>query len=193
MATVACFDTSVFLRRYVDEPGSRAARDVFRRFRPVCSALLPIEATAAIARRARAGEITEKAAGVTLSRLDHDRARLRWIDIEAPILARAEALVREVAVATLDAIHIASALVRWSLRHPWVGDVQRSVLETRDAADLYPRFGFQRAQAMDTIHMRVLVADRPTFGSVRLRFTLCRAVIQGLICMCSTEVRRRPM
>ena len=59
---------------------------------------------------------------------------------------------------------IASALVRWALRHPWVGDVQRFVLETRDAADLYPRFGFQRAQAMDTIHMRVLVADLKARG-----------------------------
>ena len=65
-------------------------------------------------------------------------------------------------VVTANDLHhhgIASALVRWALRHPWVGEVQRFVLETRDAVDLYPRFGFQRAEAMDTIHMRVLVKD----------------------------------
>jgi ribosomal protein S18 acetylase RimI-like enzyme len=60
--------------------------------------------------------------------------------------------------------HIATALVRWALRHPWVGDVQRFVLETRDAPDLYPRFGFQRAEAMDTIHMRALVKDLEARG-----------------------------
>ena len=60
--------------------------------------------------------------------------------------------------------HIATALVQWALRHPWVGDVQRFVLETRDAADLYPRFGFKRAEDMDTIHMRVLVKDLKALG-----------------------------
>lgn len=54
---------------------------------------------------------------------------------------------------------IASALVRWALRHPWVGDVQRFVLETRDAAELYPRFGFRVATELDTLHMRASVKE----------------------------------
>ncbi len=50
---------------------------------------------------------------------------------------------------------IATGLVRWSLRHPWVGEVKRFVLETRDAAGLYPRFGFRPSEELDTLHMRV--------------------------------------
>lgn len=54
---------------------------------------------------------------------------------------------------------IATALVQWALRHPWVGDVQRFVLETRDAAPFYPRFGFARGEEMDSVHMRVQVDE----------------------------------
>lgn len=49
---------------------------------------------------------------------------------------------------------IASGMVKAALAHPWVGEVQRVVLETRDAAELYPRFGFQRADDLKIVHMR---------------------------------------
>lgn len=123
MVTVAYFDTSVFLKRYVEEPGSRAARDAFRRFRPICSALVTVEATSAIIRRMRTGEMSEAAATVTLGRVDRDRARLRLIDVEVAILARAESVLRQTVIATLDAIHVASALVlgdRLGWRVPFV-------------------------------------------------------------------------
>ena len=54
---------------------------------------------------------------------------------------------------------IASALVQWALRHPWVGEVQHFVLDTRDAAPFYPRFGFQPAADPEAIHMRVEVGE----------------------------------
>jgi hypothetical protein len=54
---------------------------------------------------------------------------------------------------------VASGLVKWALRHPWVGEVSRFVLETRDAAELYPRFGFKRSEELDTLHMRVGSAE----------------------------------
>lgn len=59
---------------------------------------------------------------------------------------------------------IASHLVRWALRHPAIGDVQRFVLETRDAGDLYTRFGFQRSEQVNTVHMRANVADLKALG-----------------------------
>lgn len=59
---------------------------------------------------------------------------------------------------------IATSLVRWALRHPWVGDVQRFVLETRDAAEFYPRFGFKRSSDLDTVHMRASVAELQSLG-----------------------------
>lgn len=59
---------------------------------------------------------------------------------------------------------IASELVKWALRHPWVGEVHRFVLETRDAAEFYPRFGFEVGHDTENIHMRVKVADLQTRG-----------------------------
>lgn len=59
---------------------------------------------------------------------------------------------------------VASELVKWALRHPWVGDVQRIVLETRDAAALYPRFGFREAADLNTVHMRASVKDLEARG-----------------------------
>ena len=120
MPTVACFDTSVLLKRYLEESGSLAARDCLRRFRPVCSAIVQVEAASAIARRVRTGELSAARAIETMRQLAADRARWEFIDVEPTILARAESLVREVPVATLDALHIASALV-------FVGSLGRSV------------------------------------------------------------------
>ncbi len=64
-----------------------------------------------------------------------------------------------VTAADMMGLGIASGLVKWSLRHPWVGEVQRFVLETRDAVNLYPRFGFQRSEELETVHMRVSLAE----------------------------------
>jgi GNAT superfamily N-acetyltransferase len=54
---------------------------------------------------------------------------------------------------------VASELVKWALRHPWVGEVHRFVLETRDATEFYPRFGFQPGHEVESFHMRVKTAD----------------------------------
>ncbi len=59
---------------------------------------------------------------------------------------------------------IASNLVRWALRHPAIGNVQRFVLETRDAGELYTRFGFKRAEEVNTVHMRANMADLKKLG-----------------------------
>ena len=59
---------------------------------------------------------------------------------------------------------VASELVKWALRHPWVGEEHRFVLETRDAAEFYPRFGFQTGQELGSTHMRVKAADLQARG-----------------------------
>ena len=59
---------------------------------------------------------------------------------------------------------IASELVKWALRHPWVGEVNRFVLETRDAANFYPRFGFKPGVEAQAQHLRVKVADLQSLG-----------------------------
>ncbi|WP_243295698.1 MULTISPECIES: GNAT family N-acetyltransferase [Geothrix] len=59
----------------------------------------------------------------------------------------------------LMGLGVATELVKWALRHPWTGEVQRFVLETRDAANFYPRFGFRLGQEVDSFHMRVGIAE----------------------------------
>ncbi len=59
---------------------------------------------------------------------------------------------------------IATNLIRWALRHPATGNVQRFILETRDAGDLYPRFGFKRSEEVNTVHMRASVDDLQKLG-----------------------------
>ena len=105
----AYFDTSVLVKRYVDEPGSTRARQLLRRLSVVSSALAPIEAISAVRRRLQAGEVDERAARAMIRRLASDRAGWQLIDVEPTILARAESLVRDVTLRTLDAIHVASA------------------------------------------------------------------------------------
>ena len=106
----AYFDTSVLVKRYVDEPGSTRARQLLRRLSVLSSALAPIEAISAVRRRLRVGEVDERAALAMIRRLASDRAGWQLIDVEPPILARAESLVRDATLRTLDAIHVASAL-----------------------------------------------------------------------------------
>ena len=64
----------------------------------------------------------------------------------------------------LMGLGIASELVKWALRHPWTGDIHRFVLETRDASEFYPRFGFRPGLEMGTTHMRVKTVDLQARG-----------------------------
>ena len=107
----AYFDTSVLLKRYLNESGSMRARELLRRMSVVSSSLAPVEAASAIRRRVRVGELDERAARAMIRRLADDRVGWELVDVESTVLARAESLVHAVTVTTLDAIHIASALV----------------------------------------------------------------------------------
>lgn len=107
----AYFDTSVLVKRYVNEPGSIRARALLRRWSVVSSTLAPVEATAAVRRRLRAGDLVEREARAMIRRLADDRTSWQLIEAEPPILARAERLLQHLVLGTLDAIHIASALV----------------------------------------------------------------------------------
>ena len=142
----AYFDTSVLVKRYVNEPGSTRARELLRRLSVVSSALAPIEAISAIRRRLRVGEVDEREARAMIRRLANDRGGWQLINVEPTILARAELLVRDIALRTLDAIHIASALVVVE------GMARRVPFVTADAT--------QRAAAQ-RFHLEVVWVDHP--------------------------------
>ncbi|OLB99723.1 MAG: hypothetical protein AUH30_04530 [Candidatus Rokubacteria bacterium 13_1_40CM_68_15] len=107
----AYFDTSVVVKRYVNEPSSIRARELFRRFRLVSSTVVPVELSAAIRRRMNLGDIDETGMTAALRRINDDRVRWELIEVAPPVLSRAETVALQFGVPALDAIHIASALV----------------------------------------------------------------------------------
>jgi predicted nucleic acid-binding protein len=110
-APQAYFDTSALLKRYVKEQGSETARVLLRRFRVLSSAVVTVEIMSALGRRRAAGDLSEQALAAILSRLQDDRSRWRLVEVGQPVLGRAEEIVSTTSLRTLDAIHVASALV----------------------------------------------------------------------------------
>ncbi|MGD0288835.1 MAG: type II toxin-antitoxin system VapC family toxin [Candidatus Binataceae bacterium] len=108
---LAYFDTSVLIKRYVEDPGSAHARRLMRRYRLLSSVIAPVEAVSAIARRYRAGEVTRTDFDTIVARMNADRSYWELVELGSGVLEGAERLILQTPVRTLDALHIASALV----------------------------------------------------------------------------------
>lgn len=132
----AYFDTSAIVKRYVAEPGSPRARALMRRYQVVSSALMPIEALSAFARRLAVGDLADRDFAAILSRLDGDRQMWELLEVTPLVLARAEEMVRTGGLRALDAIHVGSALVFESvagMRLPFItGDNRQRVGAARE-------------------------------------------------------------
>jgi predicted nucleic acid-binding protein len=111
MAIRAYFDSSVLVKRYVNEIGSRSARSLFRRFRVVSCVLAPLEGLSACARLKSIGDLSERAFSTVMTRIGTDRRQWELVELNAPILAQAEQVLQRTQLRTLDALHLASALV----------------------------------------------------------------------------------
>ncbi len=106
----AYMDTSVLLKRYLEESGTAEARQLLRRYRVVSSAIAPVEATSALWRRRALGDVAEADLKAILRRLAEDRSHWEFIDLTTDILDEAEQVIQRAGVRTLDAVHLASAL-----------------------------------------------------------------------------------
>ena len=126
----AYFDTSALVKRYVKEEGSPRVRVLFKRYRFLSSAITPLELVSALCRRRATGELAEKDYRAILSRMEEDRAYWELIEVSPRVLERAEELIQQTALRTLDAIHIASALMfqsAFGIRVPFItGDARQS-------------------------------------------------------------------
>jgi uncharacterized protein len=111
----AYFDASALVKRYVDEAGRRDVLRLLRRYEVVTSAIVPVELTSAVRRRAAEGSVPAERVPVLLERIAAERALWALIDVSRPVLAAAEALVAGHPLRSLDAIHVASAQAfgRW--------------------------------------------------------------------------------
>src|SRR3972149_7114050 len=133
---LAYFDTSVLIKRYAKERGSSRARALLRSHRFLSSAIAPVEALSTRPRRRAAGDLAEQDFAAIMSRFAKDRGYWELIEVSATVLDRAKDIIARGGVRTLDAIHLASAIVFQNAagmpraRIPFVtADVQR-----RDAA-----------------------------------------------------------
>jgi predicted nucleic acid-binding protein len=135
----AYFDTSVLLKRYVQEDGSVEARTLLRQFRCLVSAIAPVEALSALRRRLTDGQLSQREHSRLRALIQRDRAHWELIEVDSQVLVRAEEVVLEATLRILDAIHLASAMCvqAYAGRHLQfvTGDARQ-----RDAAE---QFGMQ--------------------------------------------------
>ena len=108
-ATWAYFDTSALVKRYVSEAGSLQVREWLRRHDVLSSTTTPVELLSGLARRRRAGDLSEEIFTALLRRIQRDRTRWELVEVGPMILNSAEQIVQgSVSIKTLDAIHVAS-------------------------------------------------------------------------------------
>lgn len=137
MATIkpAYFDTSVLLKWYIAESGSSFARAFGNRHHVLSSAITPAEAKSAVYRRRSSGDLDEGEVADILEHLATDRQNWELIAVTSLVVSRAEALIRDATLRTLDALHVASALTvqsQASRRVPFVtADIRQRVAAER--------------------------------------------------------------
>lgn len=109
--SLAYFDTSALIKNYVREAGSSRVRRLLTRYEFLSSAITPIEFQSALQRRHRQREITQRNYASIFARLGNDRSYWQLVEVVPQVLSKAEELVKTENVRTLDAIHIASAII----------------------------------------------------------------------------------
>lgn len=108
---LAYLDTSVLLKTYFVEKGSRRARTLVRQRTVVTSSLALVEIASAVTRRRLSADLSARRALRILERADQDARHWHLVLVAEPILERAREVVQEAGLRTLDAVHVASALV----------------------------------------------------------------------------------
>ena len=109
------FDTSAFLKFYIDEDGSdavRALRENLRDHTFITSELTALESRSAIRRRQREGISSSEESETLLNRIDANLSRLYFVqDISEASIDEAERLIDAHPLRALDALHLAGCLI----------------------------------------------------------------------------------
>ncbi|MBI2899974.1 MAG: type II toxin-antitoxin system VapC family toxin [Planctomycetes bacterium] len=108
----AYVDTSLLAMRYLAEADTSRFRRMMNAHRLVTSAVTAVELRSVLVQRLAAGDITDTACRAISARLTQDRDFWDTIPVTDAVLAIAEDVVPRANVRTLDAVHIASAMVR---------------------------------------------------------------------------------
>jgi predicted nucleic acid-binding protein len=109
-ARAAYFDSSVLLKRYVQEQGSERSLVLTRKHLVISAAIAPLEMRSALGRIEIDGELSTKAFKAILKRIQTERERWDLVAISSEILESAERMTVELNIRSLDSIHLACAL-----------------------------------------------------------------------------------
>ena len=128
--SLAYFDSSAMVKRYVKEQGSAQVISLMSRHKVLSSAITPVEVLSALRRRKRSGDLADDEFSTLLNRIQSERIRWELIEITGAVLSRAEEIIHgPAAIRALDAIHVASSMVfqaGTSVRVPFVtGDARQ--------------------------------------------------------------------
>jgi predicted nucleic acid-binding protein len=105
------FDTSAFIKRYINESGSAEIQKLFEEADHVgISILLPVEAVSTFARLKREQRISEKQYRLLKDELFEDIRDITIISLSPQILRSAIEALENNSIKALDAIHIGCAL-----------------------------------------------------------------------------------
>ncbi len=116
--TVYYLDSSVWVKRYVSERGSRFATDLFSRNESLaCSTLGLVEIVATIARKRKAGDLREPDWVLVTGRLRQDWERFYQVPLSAAVIDSAVHVAEKEALRGSDALHLASANLLTTFLH----------------------------------------------------------------------------
>lgn len=104
-------DTSAYLKIFLKEKGSDKVRKLVKENSLLASAIIASECFSAFSRRRQGKEIDDKTFDRLVNRVKKDLPYLEIIRFTDNILRRTEEILLHSTVRTLDAIHIASALL----------------------------------------------------------------------------------
>lgn len=103
-------DSSAFVKRYFEEPGSASVRALFRGKSLASARIAYAEIAATIARLCREGHLAVADRDRQLAQLDVDFAGITVVEVRAAVVRRVPDLVRRRPLRGFDAVHLASAL-----------------------------------------------------------------------------------
>ena len=109
-ARAAYFDSSVLLKRYVQEHGSDRSLLLTRRHLIISAAIAPLEMRSALRRIEVDRGLSSKAFQAALKRIQTEREKWDLVVISSAILESAERMTVDLNVRSLDAIHLACAV-----------------------------------------------------------------------------------
>lgn len=107
----AYLDTSTWIKLYVRESGSEVARRLIGKYRVLSSAILLTESFSALSRKKEIREIDGSQLKRMAKMMKDDVRSVEIINVSDSVLGKSEEIVLTSMARTLDAIHIASALI----------------------------------------------------------------------------------